>query len=114
MAGILRLKKKDLQPYYYAQVKDAGGNAVDLTGASIVCTLKDVEAGTLKIDRKSTGINVSDAAGGQFEYRWQSGDTDVVGKYFIEFEITPAAGGKFTVPVDSPAVVLITDSLDAQ
>jgi hypothetical protein len=113
VADTLRLKKNDLQPYYYAQLKDAADNPVDLTAAAIVCTMRAAD-GTLKIDRQSAGISITDAANGKFEYRWQSGDTDTAGKYFIEFEITPQSGGKFTVPADSAAVVLITDSLDAQ
>lgn len=113
MTAKLRLKRNDLQPYYYAQVKDAAGNPVDLTAAAIVCTMRATD-GTLKIERQSAGISITEAANGKFEYRWQSGDTDMAGKYFIEFEITPQSGGKFTVPADSSAVVLVTDSLDAQ
>jgi hypothetical protein len=73
-----------------------------------------LQDGTLKLDRQSAGINITDAAGGEFEYRWQAGDTDTVGRHEIEFEITPASGGKFTVPASERAYVIIRDSLDAQ
>ncbi len=107
----LYLKRNDLQPYYRVKVEDSDGNAVDLTGADIVCTMK-APGGTLKIDRQSTGIVITAAASGEFEYRWQAGDTDTAGKYQIEFEITPASGGKFTVPGKGEAVVIIQESLD--
>jgi len=110
----LFLKKNDLQPYYYAQAKDSDGNAISLSGATIYCTMKSL-AGTVKIDRQTTGISITDAAEGEFEYRWQSGDTDTTGPYTIEFEINPSSGGKFTIPADpaDKAIVSIRASLDA-
>ena len=110
---ILYLKKNDLQPYYYAKAKQSDGTVINLSGATIYCTMKKVD-GSIKIDRKTAGINVSDAAAGEFEYKWQSGDTDTLGSYHIEFEINPSAGGKFTVPADpnDVALVKIEASLD--
>jgi hypothetical protein len=110
-----KLKKDDLQPYYYAQAKDRAGNVIDLTGATIRCTMKLAgSTGTPKIDRRTTGIVVTDAVNGEFELQWQQGDTDTVGKYLIEFEIVPQSGGKFTLPPDNSAEVLIIASLDNQ
>jgi len=108
------VKKNDLQPYYYAQVKDADNAVVIITGATIYCTMKHARTGALKIDRQTTGINISDGTNGKFEYKWQSGDTDTVGKYYIEFEINPGSGGKFTLPArpENKAEVHITESLD--
>ena len=107
-----KVKKNDLQPHYPAQVKDSAGNVVTLTGATIYCTMKNAADGTLKINRQTTGINISDAVNGKFEYQWQTGNTDTAGKYYIEFEINPASGGKFTIPADNSAVVTILESLD--
>lgn len=108
------VKKNDLQPYYYAQVKDADGDIVDIDGATIYCTMKNAKTGALKIDRQTTGISITPATTGKFQYAWQSGDTDSVGKYYIEFEINPSSGGKFTVPAqpEDKAEVHITESLD--
>lgn len=112
MITVLTIKKNDLQPAYPAQVKDSAGNVVNLTGATIYCTMKNAVDGTLKINRQTTGINISDAANGKFEYQWQTGNTDTAGKYYIEFEINPASGGKFTMPPDNSAGVWIKESLD--
>ncbi len=112
MIDTFYLKKNDLQPFYRAQVKDSDGAAVDITGATIYCTMKS-DAGVIKINRQTTGIYITAAASGQFEYRWQSGDTNTTGRYSIEFEVNPAGGGKFTVPVKEQAIILIKESLDA-
>ena len=109
----LYIKENDLQPYYYAQVKDADDAVVSIAGATIYCTMKS-SGGALKINRQTTGITISDGANGKFYYAWQSGDTDTTGKYYIEFEINPASGGKFTVPAspNEKAEVFIEPSLD--
>ncbi len=111
----LKLVKNDLQPYYRVKVQKSDGTAIDLTGATIYCTMKPKGGTTLKINRQTTGIVITDAANGEFEYRWQAGDTDTTGLYHIEFEINPGSGGKFTVPnpKEGPAEVAIVDSLDS-
>ncbi len=110
----LKLTLNDLQPRYFAQAKDAAGAVIDLTGATIVATMKDVVLGTVKINRQSAGITISDAENGLFNYAWQAGDTDTAGIYYVEFEITPVSGGKFTLPQpqENKAEVHIIDSLD--
>lgn len=110
------IKRNDLQPIYKAQVLDSDGDPVSgLSGATIRVTLKNLATGTLKLNRVTTGASVSDATNAYIQYQWQSGDTDTSGKYYIEFEITPGSGGKFTVPThpDEAAIVYIVDDLDA-
>lgn len=114
MAKRFCIKVNDLQPYYKVKVVDSDGNPVPLPGASIVCTMLARGGSSPKIDRQSTGINVTDEDGGEFEYQWQNGDTDTVGLYDIEFEITPQSGGKFTIPVKDEAKVAIVASRDSQ
>jgi len=108
------IKQNDRQPNYTFVVKDSDGDVVNIAGATIVCTMKNVRAGTIKINRQSTGISITDGANGEAEYQWQSGDTDTVGKYHIEFEIDPVVGEKFTLPVDPKDVaeVFVVGSLD--
>src|SRR3990172_1641189 len=93
----LKLTRHDLQPYYYAKAKQSDGAAINLTGAAIVCTMKNISTGVAKIDRRATGITVTNAVNGEFEQRWVNGDTDTVGSYYIEFEVIPQVGGKFTL-----------------
>ena len=115
MADILYITQYDLQPYYYVTAQDQAGTAINLTGASIVCTMRNRRTREIVIDRQSAGISITGASTGQFEYRWQAGDTDLVGDYHIEFELTPTTGGKFTLPSRAhEAEVSIRESLDSQ
>lgn len=104
----LYIKRNDLQPKYYMQVKDGDGNVVDITGATIKTTMLSFADDSEKFKHTDgTGIALEDAANGKFSYQWQAGETDTAGKYKIEFEINPASGGKFTVPAEDVAVVYI-------
>lgn len=113
MIKVLNLKVNDLQPIYRAKAI-----GVDLTGATIVCTMKSRTGAGIKINRQSAGITIDPdqvTNEGLFTYQWQAGDTDTIDHYNIEFEITPATGGKFTIPnndIDTPAIVKINTSLD--
>jgi len=109
---VLNIKQHDLQPYYRSKVVDSDGIAVDCTGASAVFTMVD-STGTIVINR-SPNVTFTNAALGEMEYRWSGTDTDITGKYSIEFEVTPLTGGKFTVPVTEKAPVKIWPSLDDQ
>jgi hypothetical protein len=111
---VLYLKVNDLQPYYYATLEDSYENPIDLTGATVVFTMstRPDGAGTIKINRQVP--IVTDAVNGKVEYRWQAGDTDTAGRYYVEFEVMPASGGKFTLPTADRAMVVIRDSLDTQ
>ena len=110
----LKLTVNDLQPKYFAQAKDSAGAVIDITSAVIVCTMKTADDVTIKINRQSAGVTITDAVNGLFNYAWQSGDTDTVGIYYIEFEITPSSGGKYTLPMpfEGKAEVHIKESLD--
>lgn len=83
---------------------------VNLAGASIRFTLSTTD-GTKKVNRQLATITSS--ALGDCEYRWQTGDTDTVGTYLAEFEVTPSTSPKFTVPVSEKAIVVIIPDLDA-
>ncbi|MCK5235660.1 MAG: hypothetical protein KAR06_01640 [Deltaproteobacteria bacterium] len=112
----LGITVNDLQPYYYVQLKDSSGVAIDLAGASIVCTMRNVDGSAAKILRQSTGITITDVGAGEFQYEWQGAETDTPGLYNIEFEVSPATGGKFTFPnpeIQGRAQVRIRAGLDA-
>src|SRR3990167_5460766 len=114
----LYVTQYDLQPYYPVKNIDSSGAAVDLTGATIYCIMSLISNGTLKINRQTAGIVIENQTTnkGEFKYQWQSGDTNTVGQYYIEFEINPLSGGKFTLPSnrDGKAQISITAGLDTQ
>jgi hypothetical protein len=108
------IKQHDLQPYYYLKVEKADGSVLDIAGATIYVTMKNVRTGTVVTSRQAAVV--SSGAGGMAEYHWVASDTVTPGKYNIEFEINPGAGGKFTVPAnpDEVAEVIVLDDLDGQ
>jgi len=113
----LRLKRNDLQPYLYARAVSATGSAISLVGATIVASMRNTAlpadtATSLKINRQSTGVTTTAATTGLFQYNWQSGDTDSIGTFSFEFEITPSAGGKFTLPSKRGSEVYIVIDAD--
>jgi len=117
MALIFYLKQYDKQPYYNVKLLDSDGKRVALGDATILCTMKNIITNELKINRRNLGIIIADQslAKGEFQLRWQDGDTDTVGEYDIEFEISPATEGKFTIPNgDDEAKVIITAGLDTE
>jgi hypothetical protein len=111
----LKVKRNDGQPYYATQAEDANG-VIDLSGATILCTMREkLTDGTLsptkKIDRQSAGIFIEPdqvTNKGWFHYAWQTDETDTAAQYSIEFEITPAVGKKFTLPAADEDEALVT------
>jgi len=57
-------------------------------------------------------MTIVDASGGIVKYDWSPSDTDTVGTYYVEFEVTKADNSVETFPNNGNAVVVITSSLD--
>lgn len=109
----LYLRRHDLQPYYYAQAVSETGSAINLTGATIRATMRQVDTTTAILNYTITGVTVTAATAGEFQLQWPTGSTATTGVFQLEFEITPSSGGKFTVPVKDDAMVIIEPDLDA-
>lgn len=106
----LMLKQHDLAPPYYGKAVNSAGLPVDLSGATVLATMKPKVGGSAIFTRQA--CTITNAATGLFLYQWQAGNTDTVGEFVIEFEFAPAASGKFTLPADRIAEVEITADLD--
>lgn len=94
------VKKNDVVFVY--TITDQDGAAVSLSGATILWQLKLTSDDTALIEKTtSSGISITDAAGGEFEVTLTDTDTDIdVGEYYIEALITDASGYKYTVTED--------------
>jgi len=66
------------------------GSAVDLTGATVKFYMKNRDTGNVKINGVACTLVV--AASGTCKYVWQSGDTDTVGTFVAEVEVTFSGG----------------------
>ena len=113
MADIVMLKRNDLQPYIYAKAILHTNTAIDLTGATIVFSMRNLDTSSLTLSRVSAGVTLTASTSGEFQYQWQAGNTATTGTYVAEFEITPATGGKFTLPVNRDLRVIIVADEDS-
>tara|TARA_R110000823_G_scaffold139299_1_gene269048 strand:+ start:253 stop:573 length:321 start_codon:yes stop_codon:yes gene_type:complete len=101
------IKQNDTSPAIQATLKDANGSTINLNGAVVNIHMKSVN-GVLKVDEQMT---VVDADTGVVKYDWVTGDTDTVGTYYVEFQVTYADLTIETFPNDDKAVILIKPEL---
>lgn len=92
------LKKGDRRPSATATAKDAAKVVIDLTGATAKFIMFDWNA-VVKVNAAATIL--TPATDGKLQYDWVAADTDTVGAYRAEFEVTFSDGKKMTVPNDS-------------
>lgn len=102
------VKQGDLLPELTAILKDADGNIVDLTGAtSAEFHMVPVGGGVAKVNATAT---IVDPPAGEVKYTWQGTDTDTVGDFYAEFEVT-WVGKTETFPNDGHLVLRVVDDL---
>jgi hypothetical protein len=102
------IKQNDTSPSLQALLKDADRNPIDLVGAEVRFHMKAV-GGSIKVDAPMT---IVDVAGGVIQYDWASGDTDTVGTYYVEFEVTYSDSSVETFPNTGSAVVNVIRELN--
>jgi len=88
---VFKIKQGDRRPYLKGQLVtlDEDGEVEgpqDLTGATVVFTMKNPKTGVVIIEEGPT--TVLDIANGNVQYEWQEGDTDLAGDFLGEFEAT--------------------------
>ena len=102
------IKQNDTSPSLQATLKDASLTPVNIIGATVMFHMKSID-GTVKVDQQMTIVN---GAGGVVQYDWQSGDTDTVGTYYVEFEVTYLDGSIETFPNNGNKVVSVVKELN--
>jgi len=102
------IKQNDTSPSVSAILKDSSLAAINLTGATVKIHMKSLD-GTLKINSVMT---VTSAIGGTVQYDWQTGDTDTVGTYLVEFQVTYSDGSIETFPNSGNSVVSVVRELN--
>ncbi len=103
------VKQNDTSPAMLATLQDAEGNAVNLTGATVRFHMRSVGGGNPVVDAAATVVT---AASGIVRYNWVAADTDTVGTYQAEFEVTYADASIETFPNDGYIVVQIIDDIN--
>ena len=102
------IKQNDTSPSILAELKDANNTPVNLTAATAKIFIKSVD-GTLKVNEDVQIINV---ALGVVRYDWQVGDTDTVGTYSVEFQVTYTDGAVETFPNTGSIALVVTKELN--
>ncbi len=92
----IKLKKDDRRPFLTTTLLDKDLAAVDITGSTIAFFMRNLETGIIKIN--GTAGVITNATGGEFEYRWAAIDTDTVGRFSAEFKVTFGDGTVLSVP----------------
>jgi len=90
----IQVKQDDREPSVFATLQ-AGGVVIDLTGSTVKFIMRNRATGTVKVNASATVLSPT---AGTVRYDWGATDTDTIGDYDAEFEITTGAGKKFTCP----------------
>jgi len=89
------IKRNDTYPTLEVTVyKD--GTPLDLTGATVTFHMVN-SAGVAKITNAAATVEAP-ATDGKISYTWTASDTDTVGAFRAEFELTLAGSEKLSVP----------------
>jgi len=102
------VKQNDTSPDMLATLQDADGNAINLTAASVRFHMRPVGGGAIVVDQAATVVTALD---GLVRYNWIADDTDTVGSYQAEFEVTYADASIETFPNDGYIRVEIIDNI---
>jgi len=104
-----RIKQGDLLPIISATMTDNNG-VVDLTNATSVKLILKKRRSGLAIEK--TASIVSPATSGIVRYVWVTNDTDTIGIYDAEWEVTFTGGSLMTFPNGGCDVIEIYPDLN--
>lgn len=99
--AIFYIKKGDTAPPLRVFLRQKDGTPINLSSATVVFHMGDGKVA-------SGSVTILDAPTGKVEYAWKAADTDTVGSFNSEFEITDG-GKKQTVPSNGYIVIRILD-----
>ena len=102
------VKQNDTSPAMLATLQDASGNAINITGASVRFHMRKIGRTELIVD---ADVAIVTEESGLVRYDWDAADTDTIGSYQAEFEVTYADASIETFPNDGYIRVEITDDI---
>lgn len=101
-------KRLDRFPSLTATIKDANGDAVDLTNATDVkFWLKNAQTGEVKINGAAADF-LNPRTSGKVKYNWGATDLDTPGEWEAEFKLTWPTALPQTTPNDGRILVTVT------
>lgn len=88
-----------------------GPDPLNLTGATVRMRMRKVSGGPLVVDSPATVLG--DPLLGVVSYQWVAADTDEVGDFEVEWEVTFAGGAEQVFPTEGYTTVTVEPSLTA-
>ena len=102
------IKQNDTSPSLGATLKDAQLTPINLVGSTVKFHMKSSD-GVVKVNQSMV---VTDAINGVVQYNWVTGDTDTVGTYYIEFQVTYSDSSIETFPNNGSLIVSVVKELN--
>lgn len=104
------IKQHDDLPVIAAQLQDADENPVDITGATVRFVMKN-KATPTEDPKVDAAASITNAAQGLVMYAWDPTDTDEVGTFIAEWEVTFVSGKIETFPNWKNLIVKVFDDI---
>lgn len=104
----LTIRQGDTTPTLTVQILDAGGNRVDVTGATCLFVMRELNASAPVV---SAAMTLTDPTYGIVTYSWASTDTAIPGIYMAEVHVTLPGGGTYTWPNDGYLEIGVEENL---
>lgn len=105
---IFTIKKGSREPALKLTAYQSAGVVYDLTGSSITFKMTERVTNAVKVNDQAAVI--TDAANGQFEYRWAAADVDTVGDYDGSVTITLPGGKPLILPTEGYVHVQVNEA----
>lgn len=90
------IARNDTSEDLIATLNDSAGTSFNLTGATVVFNMQNINTGAVKVNRAAA--TVVDATLRKVKYVWQASNVNTAGDYFGEFEVTFSSGKIATFP----------------
>ena len=107
---VFEIRKGDRLPPYLVDALDKDANPIDLSGqTAIVFSMRDRSTNVLKISQVAGSLEEGGdgATFNRMRYDWQATDTDTVGQFEGEFELTFSPGVKRSFPASEKQTLII-------
>ena len=102
------IKQDNTSPLLGAQLQDANFDPIDLTGATVVFNMADMDSDVVV---NGGACTITDEENGGVQYQWSAADTDVAGAFRGEFKVTYSSGEIETFPNNGYIRVTIVSDL---
>ena len=102
------IKQNDTVPSIRATLQNGSGNPVDLINATVQFHMRAIGSTAVKVDAAAVII---DESLGLVQYNWIAADTNVIGSYQAEFEVTYPDGTIETFPNNAYVRIEIIDDI---